>query len=454
MSYQYVLGILLFCFSVTATIAGEVSEFKLNNGLKLLVKEDHRAPVVVSQVWYKVGGSYEVEGKTGLSHMLEHMMFKGTEKYPSGKFSQIMAANGASENAFTGADYTAFFQTIANDRLALSFELEADRMQGLKLSTDEFVKERQVVLEERRTRTEDDPNSLLYEYFQATAFQTSSYHNPIIGWKNDIEEYTLADIQDWYHQWYVPNNAVLVVVGDVEPQAVLNLAQKYFEPIPAAKISPAKSRIEVSQLGSKRIVVKRPAKLSYLIMGYKVPSLKTIAPEQQWKIYALDLLSELLSGSDSSRFTKHLVRGQQVATAAYASYSLNARLETLFELSGIPTEQHSVAELENSLLKQINQLKTELVPIEELNRVKIQLRASKVYEQDSMFYQGMKIGMMETVGLDWRLVDDYLTQIEAITPEQIQAVANQYLIDDRLTVGILEPQPIQEQQVHNAGEIH
>ncbi|HDN27541.1 MAG TPA: insulinase family protein, partial [Thioploca sp.] len=214
-----VLGLL--CYSSASLMAGEVHEFTLDNGLHLIVKEDHRAPVVVSQVWYKVGASYEQEGKTGLSHMLEHMMFKGTEKYPAGEFSRIMAVNGARENAFTGTDFTTYFQTLEKSRLSLSFEMEADRMRHLVLTEEEFAKEREVVTEERRMRVEDRPIGQTREHFKATAYQTSPYQNPIIGWMSDLKNYTLADLQAWYQRWYAPNNAIVVVVGDVEPQAVL-----------------------------------------------------------------------------------------------------------------------------------------------------------------------------------------------------------------------------------------
>ncbi len=426
----------------TSLIAGEVHEFTLDNGLKLIVKEDHRAPVVVSQVWYKVGASYEQEGKTGLSHMLEHMMFKGTKKHPPGEFSRIMAVNGASENAFTGTDYTAYFQTIEKSRLYLSFELEADRMRNLVLTKKEFLKERQVVAEERRTRTQDRPTSLSYEYFMATAYQTSPYHNPVIGWMSDIKNYTVADLQAWYKRWYAPNNATLVVVGDVEPQAVLALAKQYFGPLKPSKIIPPNQRPEVKQLGLKRITVKLPAKLPYLIMGYKTPVLKNLTPENQWQAYALEVLANILDGGDSARLSKHLIRGQQIATSVGVGYDQFSRLTELFTLSGIPTKDHSVIELETALRKQIKQLQTMRVDTAELERVKTQIRASKVYELDSIFYQGMKIGLLETVGLNWRLFDSYLDNIKAVTAEQVQAVARKYLIDEHLTIAVLEPQPL------------
>ncbi len=429
----------LFCYISAPLIAGEVHEFTLDNGLQLVVKEDHRAPVVVSQIWYKVGASYEQEGKTGLSHMLEHMMFKGTKKYSPGEFSRIMAANGAQENAFTGSDYTAYFQTLEKSRLHISFEMEADRMRYLVLTEDEFVKERQVVAEERRRRTDDKPISLMYEHFLATAYQTSPYHNPVIGWMSDIQNYSLADLQAWYQRWYAPNNAIVVVVGDVEPQAVLALAKQHFGPLKPSEMTPPHPRPEVEQFGVKRLTVKLPAKLPYLIMGYKVPVLKTLDKENRWKAYALEVLANILDGGDSARLSKNLIRGQEIATSASADYETFSRLTELLTLSGMPTNAHTVEELEKAFQEQIKQLQTTLVEPAELERVKTQLRASEVYELDSLFYQGMKIGLLETVGLDWQLFDHYLDNIKAVTAEQVQAVARQYFIDKNLTVAVLEP---------------
>lgn len=444
MLYQRLRLILLclLCYTSTPLRASQVHEFTLDNGLRLIVKEDHRAPVVVSQVWYKVGGSYEQEGKTGLSHMLEHLMFKGTQKYKPGEFSRIMAANGANENAFTTMDYTAYFQTLEKSRLALSFEMEADRMRNLVLTQEEFVKEREVVAEERRTRTDDQPNSLMYEYFAATAYQTSPYHHPTIGWMNDIKNCTLADLQEWYQHWYAPNNATLVVVGDVNPQAVFDLAKQHFGPLKARQITPPAARPEAEQYGIKRLTVKRPAKLPYLVMGYKVPVLTTIAKADQGEIYALEVLSYLLDGGNSARLTKNLVRGQQLATSVSTSYDFSSRLSELFTFSGIPTDKHTVVELENAIREQIKQLQTTQVAADELDKVKTQLRAAKVYELDSIFYQGMQIGSFQTVGLDWRLLDSYLDNIAKVTPAQVQAVAQKYLIDDHLTIAVLEPQPL------------
>ncbi|MCK5877085.1 MAG: insulinase family protein [Candidatus Marithrix sp.] len=370
------------------------------------------------------------------------MMFKGTEKYVLGEFNRIMAINGASQNAFTGLDYTAYFQTIENTRLAISFELEADRMRNLILVEEEFVKEREVVKEERRTRTDDRPTSLLYEYFRATAYQTSSYHNPIIGWMEDIGNLQLADLQAWYQQWYAPNNAILVVVGDVQPKEVLKLAQQYFGPLQPSTIIPPNSRPEVEQFGVKRITLKRPAKLPSLMMGYKVPVLAT-EPEQ-WEVYALEVLAYLLDGGDSTRLPKNLIRGQQVASSVGAGYNFFARLESLFTIQGIPTDHHTVAELETAIYEQIEQLKDKLVDQQELEMIKTKLQAAQVYELDSLFYQGMKIGLLEAIGLDWRIFDDYLANIKAITAEQVQTVARKYLIEKHLTIAILEPSGVEK----------
>lgn len=427
---------LLYCSSV---ISAEVSEFTLDNGLRLIVKEDHRAPVVVSQVWYKVGASYEKEGKTGLSHMLEHMMFKGTQKYSPGEFSRIMAENGARENAFTGSDYTAYFQTIEKSRLHLSFELEADRMRHLVLVEAEFLKERQVVTEERRRRTEDKPINQLYEHFIATAYQTSPYHHPIIGWKSDIQNYTLSDLQSWYQRWYAPNNAIVVVVGDVDASEVFALAKKHFGPLKPSILTLPVHRPEVTQLGIKHITVNLPAKVPYLIMGYKTPVLKQLSQENHYEAYALEVLAYILDGGDSARLSKNLIRGQQIASSLSTSYDPFSPFTELFTFSGIPTNTHTVVDLENALRAQIQNLQTTLVDIAELERVKTQLRASQIYELDSLFYQGMKIGMLETVGLDWHLFETYLDNIKAITPEQVQIVARKYLIDKNLTIGILKP---------------
>ncbi|MDD2800131.1 MAG: pitrilysin family protein [Methylobacter sp.] len=437
------LGGLLLCLPVLSVSAeSKVAEHILTNGLKVLVKEDHRSPVVVSQVWYKVGSSYEPGGITGLSHMLEHMMFKGTDKHPAGEFSRIIAENGGDENAFTGSDYTAYFQTMAASKLPVSFELEADRMRGLHLIAEELKKEREVVTEERRMRTDDNPQAKLNEHFMALAYTNSPYKNPIIGWPADIANYSVEDLQAWYQRWYAPNNATLVVVGDVQPKAVFELAEKYFGPLKPSEIKPLKPQTEVEQLGVRKMTIKLPAKLPYLVMGYKVPSLTNV--EQEWEAYALEVLAGVLDGGSSARLSSRLVRGKQLAVSAGAGYNLTSRLPTLFELEATPAEGKTVWELESALKNEISELQTTLISPEELQRIKAQVLASAVYERDSNFYQAMQLGTLETVGLGWKKVDEYVDKVNKVTAQQVRDVARKYLLDDHLSVAYLEPQPIKD----------
>ena len=436
-------GLISLCMYVSM-VAAEVQEFTLDNGLKILVREDQRSPVVISQVWYKVGASYEHEGITGVSHALEHMMFQGTQNYAPGEFSRIIAENGGNENAFTGADYTAYFQTLENSRLSVSLELEADRMRNLVLLDEEFNREIEVIKEERRWRTEDKPRSYTHEVAMATAFQTGPYRHPIIGWMNDINSLSITDLSKWYKQWYAPNNATLVVAGDVKAGEVYRLAQQYFGSLAAGVPVKAAQRPEVEQQGIKRVVVQRPAELPYLLMGYKVPVLRT-AKEQDslvWEPYALEVLAWIVDGGASSRFASRLVRGKEIAASVTVSYNLLARLNHLFTVSGTPAGNHTAAQLEAAVRDEIKALQTQPVSQEELARVKTQAVAHNVYERDSLFYQAMIVGIAETVGLSWMDVEKYVDSVQAVTAEQVQAVAKKYLRDDRLTVATLKPQPL------------
>jgi zinc protease len=435
--FPFALALLV---GVSGPTVAAVHERILDNGLKVLVKPDRRAPIVTSQVWYKVGSSYEPGGITGVSHVLEHMMFKGTENLEPGEFSQIIAEHGGDENAFTGTDYTAYFQTLAADRLEISLELEAERMRRLTLPEAEFAKELEVVKEERRLRTDDDPQSLTYEQFQAVAYQASPYRNPIIGWPSDLEAMQVDDLREWYRKWYAPNNATVVVVGDVDPDAVFALAEEHFGPLKAERVAPPKPRAEPEQRGERRLVVKAPAKEPYLIMGYKVPVLANA--ELDWEPYALEMLASVLDGGASARFSRELVRGARVAASAGAGYNAFSRLPGLFRLSGTPAKGHSVDELEAALLEQIERVRTELVSEKELARIRTQLIAGKGYEKDSVFYQAMQLGQLETVGLGWELVDTYVDALSAVTPEQIRSVARQYLVPEVRTVARLDPQPL------------
>lgn len=431
----------LLCLPVFSSSAEtKVFERTLSNGLKVLVKEDHRSPIAVSQVWYKVGSSYEPGGITGISHMLEHMMFKGTDKHPAGEFSRIVAENGGEENAFTGQDYTAYFQTMEASRLAVSFELEADRMRNLHLLPEELKKELQVVTEERRMRTDDNPQAKMQEQFMSVAYSNSPYKHPVIGWPSDIANYTVEDLQAWYQRWYAPNNATLVVVGDVQPTAVFELAEKYFGALKPSDIKPLKPQAEIEQLGVRKMTVKVPAKLPSILMGYKVPALKTATNEAD--AYALEVLAGVLDGGSSARLSSDLVRGKQIAVAASAGYGLISRMSDMFELEATPAEGKTVIELEAALKNEIKKLQQTLISKEELQRIKAQVLASDIFQKDSGFYQAMEIGTLETVGLGWQKANDYVANINKVSAEQVREVAQKYLVEDHLSIAYLEPQTI------------
>ncbi len=418
----------------------DVHEYHLKNGLTVLVKEDHRAPVVISEIWYKVGSSYEPNGITGISHALEHMMFRGTEKFGPGALEKIVSENGGEQNAFTDSDFTAYYQKFSADKLAISFELEADRMRNLLLRPQDFLKEIQVVMEERRMRVDDNPQEILLERLNAAAFVASPYHHPVIGWKNDLQNMTVEDLRKWYETWYAPNNAILVVVGDVKPNRVYQLAQTYFSNLKPRILPKIKPEKDFMPLGEKRLIIHTPAQLPWLAMAYPVPIIKhgVNSPDP----YALDLIATLLSGGNSARFAKNLIRGQQIAADATAFYNPVSRLDNLFLLQATPITGHTLSELESSLLKQIKELQTFSVNTEELARAKTQIIADKIYRKDSITSEAYELGSLAAVNLPWQIERDYLKHINAITPRQIQIVANKYLLASHLTIAYLLPLPI------------
>jgi zinc protease len=415
-------------------------EKTLGNGLRVIVHEDRRAPTVVHMVWYRVGAMDEVDGVTGVAHAHEHMMFKATKHLAPGEFNRVVAAAGGRDNAFTSYDYTAYFQTIPKAGLARMMELEADRMQNLIVDPKEFAREIQVVMEERRTRTEDRPQALVYEAAMAAAFKAHPYRRPIIGWMNDLENMTADDVLDWYRTWYAPNNAYVVVVGDVDHEAVFRLAARTYGKVPKRALPARKPRAEPEQTGIKRLVVKEPAKLPYLLMSYKTPRLADVAKDRE--VYALEVLAGVLDGHDAARLAKNLVRGSRVAVSAGAGYDSTVRGESVFLLDGTPAEGKTVADLEAALRAEIARIQKEGVAPDELARVKTQTIAAQVYKRDSMFAQAMEIGRTEAAGLHWRDIDRMLEGIRAVSAEEVQAVAIKYFKDDTLTVAVLDPQPL------------
>jgi len=431
--------------SISFAAAAATHEFKLENGLKLIVQEDHRAPVAVFQVWYRVGASYEQDGATGLSHALEHMMFKRTKTLATGEFSRLIAAHGGRENAFTTLDYTTYFQQWSADNLEYSFRLEADRMRNLELDAKEFENERKVILEERRMRTDDNPQALAGEATAAAIWQTSPYRQPVIGWAADITNLQLPDLRAWYERWYAPANATVVIVGDVDPATMRQLAERYFGPLPKLEVKPPAPRPEVPQRGEKRLQFKDDkVRVPSLTIAFKAPAMTQVGragPDgtkvEEWEIYALEVLAAVLDGGSSARFSRHLLRGKQLAASASASYSALSRLEDLFSLDGTPREGVSLAQLEAAMREEILEIQRQPPTAEELARVKTQVRAQTIYQQDSLFYQAMTIGALDAVGLPWQLKDRYDAAIAAVTPAQVQAAAKKYLVSERSTVAWL-----------------
>ncbi|UUW70227.1 M16 family metallopeptidase [Pseudomonas oryzihabitans] len=418
-------------------------EFTLDNGLKLVVREDHRAPVAVVQLWYRVGSSLEAPSATGLSHALEHLMFKGSRKLGAGEASHLLRDLGAEENAFTTDDYTVYYQLLARDRLPVALELEADRMQHLRLAPDEVSRELEVIKEERRLRTDDRPEALSFERFKAAAYPASGYRNPTIGWPQDLQRLGVDDLRRWYQTWYAPNNATLVVVGDVEPQAIRAEVQRWFGSIPRSDLAAPRRPLELPAPGERRLALQA-RELPSLLMSFNVPSLATAA--QPRDAYALQLLAALLSGGSGARLPSRLERGAEVASSVRAAYGAYTRGDSLFLLSGTPNTQRgkTLDQLEAAFWAQLDLLKREPPSAEELARVRALLVAGLVYGRDSITAQASSIGQLESVGLGWRQGDRLLDELGQVTPDDLRRVARTYFTRERLTLGQLRPEPTAE----------
>jgi zinc protease len=423
-----------------AATPSQAAEHRLPNGLRIIVKPDHRAPVAVVMVWYRVGSVDEHNGTTGVAHVLEHMMFKGTKTMGAGEYSRIIAGAGGRDNAFTSRDYTGYFATLHKSHLPLALKLEADRMTNLNLSREEFEKEIRVVMEERRLRTEDQPRSRVFEELAATALKAHPYRQPIIGWMNDLENMKVEDAQAFYDRWYAPNNAIVVVVGDVTPAEVYTLVEEHFGSKPRKALPDRKPQQEPPQLGVRRVTVKAPAELPYVMMAFSAPALRK--PEEDWEPYALEMLANVLDGNDAARLNSTLVRKERIASSADASYDGIARGPGMFYLSATPSAGKSVQDVEQALRREVARVVKDGVSEDELKRVRAQAIAAHVYQRDSMFYQARQIGSMEMAGLSYRVIDLILEKLKVVTAEQVQAVARKYLVDDSLTVAYLDPQPL------------
>jgi zinc protease len=449
--WQQVGGVMAALSLVSApaqAATDQTQQFTLRNGMTLIVKPDHRAPTAVHMLWVRVGSMDEVDGTSGVAHLLEHMLFKGTPIVKAGDFSRRVAAMGGRENAFTNKDYTGYYQQIPAARLADVMQLEADRFANNHWSDEDFRKELEVVKEERRLRTEDNPHARLFEAMAATSFQTSSYRRPVVGWMSDLESMVPEDARAFYRRWYTPANAAIVVAGDVDPPAVLALAEKYYGAIANTPLPDRKPRKEPVQNGVRRLDFKAPAEQAYVALAFKVPGIRPDVIEadlwgaQAQDALALTVLSAVLDGYEGARLERALTQSDDhVADNVGAHYNATARGPVTFMVSGVPASGKSSAALEAALRAQLKRVADEGISAEELKRVVNQWTASEVYQQDSVFNQARKLGSQWIIGLPLTFEAEMLQRLRGVTREQVQAVAARYFGDDELTVATLLPQP-------------
>ena len=423
------------CAQAAQTYAERVRETVLPNGLKMLLLEDHKAPVAVFQIWYRVGSRNEQLGKTGLSHLLEHVMFKGTKKVGPEEYSKIVQRNGGNDNAFTSEDSTTYFATIASDRLPVVIDLDSDRMQNLTFDDAQFTPELQVVMEERRLRTDNNPIGALFEQVSAVAYAAHPYQWPIIGWMNDLKQGTRQDAMDYYHTYYTPGNAVVVCVGDFSADGLRPELEKAFVPVPAGNPPPPVRAVEPEQQGENRTVLKREAQLPFVALAYHVPNLKSKDGP------VLEVLSVILAGGKSARLHQQLVYEKRIARDVGVDYELTSIDAGLFVVYAQPLPGKTAKAVEGELVSQLENLKRTPVPARELIKATNGLEAGFVMGQDSLFYQGMLLGEYEMAG-DWRAIDKYLPGVHAVTANDIMRVAASYFTRRNRTVATLEPLPV------------
>lgn len=430
-NFKILIIFLLWIFPV-AVYGVEVKEYVLKNRLKVLIIEEHKAPVATFQIWYRVGSRQEPLGKSGLSHFLEHMMFKGTEKHGPSVFSKIIQKNGGTDNAYTTKDYTAYFELFPSDRIKVPIELEADRMQNLMLDIEEVNSEKNVIMEERRLRYEDDPQNSLYEEVVAAAFKVHPYQRPVIGWMSDIKSIDRDDLRKYYKTYYSPDNAVIVIVGDVSADDMIENVKAVFEKIPNRFSVEKVISEEPDQKGERRVYLKKEAELPYIILAYHTPCF----PHED--SYALDVLSLILSNGKSSRLYQSLVYEKKIALSVSSDYSGFHKDPFLFFFSATAYPGRDIKEVEEALYSEIEKIK-DVPPSEyEVQKSKNQIEASFIMDQDSIFMQAMNYGLFEMLG-DWRLIEKYLEGVKGVTPKDVQKVAMKYLTEDNRTTGILIP---------------
>lgn len=412
-------------------------ESTLQNGLKVIIREDHRSPMVMTQIWYGVGSSDEVGNHLGISHVLEHMMFKGTTKVPNDEFTRLSRIYGGSVNAATSSNSTYYYQLYQKNYLALALELEADRMNHLVLRQADFDTEIKVVKEERRQRTDDNPRALALERFKWISYPTSTYRQPVIGYMKNLDQLQLDEVKQWYAKWYVPNNAVLVIVGDVDADQTLNLVKQYFSSIPSKPIPLRNNVMEYSDLGYRHLEAELAVQVPNLYLAWNVPSIATASNPQD--AYTLAIIKNILDSGITSRLQRNLVREQKLLASASVSYELYNRGDSLFIISALPVNGISLDTIKSALLAEIEQLKTTPVSTEEINRVITRHIADLIYNQDDIAGQAKMIGTLEINGLSFQLIHQIPQYYQSVTPDDIQRVANTYLIHSNLASMYIQP---------------
>lgn len=443
MLIRLTLLVLFLAFLSTGTGASSTTQpntysHTLNNGLELIIREDHRAPVVTVMVWYRVGSIDEPAGMTGISHMLEHMLFKHTKHLTPGDYSELVARYGGRTNAFTSYEYTGYYQEYEASRLPLALELEAERMANLVIHDDEFYREAKVVHEERRQRTDDNPNALAWEKFAAILRPGTGYAHPVIGWQRDIEAYQPQQAQRWYEQWYAPNNAVIVVAGDVNAKDTKQWVEKYFGKLEAKNLPHRPQPQLAPAAGERRLNLHVDVQVPTLYMGWNVPSLATATTEKDF--YALLMLAGVLDGGHSARIERSIVRDQRLATSASAGYQGIAREDGLFTIRATANPNVSLEELEQKLLEEVKHLTTTAPSTAELERVRAQVLANKVYGQDSVFGQAMELGYYSMAGIHWQEAELFADKLAEITPEAVSQAAKHWLVPERSAIAHVLPQ--------------
>lgn len=447
--YMYSLGTILICLSSSQLQAQTIEKAKseltrstfettLKNGLKVIIREDHRAPMVMTQIWYKVGSADESGNTLGISHVLEHMMFKGTSKVPNDEFTRISRIYGGSINAATFTNYTNYYQLYPKAYFPMALELEADRMSNLLLRQQDFEPEIKVVMEERRQRTEDNPRSRAFERFKWISYPTSHYRQPVIGHMKTLNNIQLNDIKQWYKTWYTPNNAILVIVGDVESEQALLQVQKYFADTPS-RVTPQRNDVhEFEHLGYRHMEINTDVQVPNLYMTWNVKSLASAINPQD--AYALTIIRSLLDSGISSRLQDRLVRDRKLLTSVSVSYDPYNRGDSLFSISALPANGVSFEDAQKAIQAEVDALKTEDIPKHELERITTRFVSNLIYNQDSIAGQAKMIGNLEVNGLSYRLMDELPKYYENVSMSDIQRIANSYFIRENLSTLYLAPE--------------